>query len=131
MFRKDLVTANIIEEHEMRQVNSKESMVQYLDKYLNEIFEIPDEIKIIKRDEKQLSLEIFGKYICFDYSNKEIEVRYTAVENEEIYIGSIIFDKNYSRPLWKNANGVVTKFNIREIENFFENAFLSFEPINS
>jgi len=124
--KKDRITSNILHEYEMRKLNSKDAMLDYLENYLVSFFDLPEGILKLEKGNKQMSLEIFEKYVCFDYPNDKIEVRYTPKKDEEIFVGSIIFTKSPQRPIWENVKNEKELFDINIVDSLMEMAFSSF-----
>ena len=125
--RKETIAQGIIEEHKMRRLNNKDSMLIYLEDYVKNFVKIPEGIAKFEGDSKQMSLKIFERYICFDYPGAEIEVRYTPENGSEIYVGAIVFTNTNQRPLWKDVDGEQSNFHSRTLDNFMGIAFSSFD----
>ncbi|XRD24066.1 hypothetical protein AABM34_16915 [Lysinibacillus fusiformis] len=126
MTNKERMTQNIMHEFNLRTLNSKKDMLAYLEDYLTNFFDVPEGVVELEKDSKQMSLNIFGKYICFDYPEEKIEVRYTP-KYEEIYLGSIVFLDSYPSPRWENREKELSKFDTNILDRFMENCFYSFE----
>lgn len=120
---KERLTNKIIEEHNLRSINTKEKMLDHIEAFLKGYLSLPEGIVKFQRDEKQMSYQIFDQYICFDYPGNKIEVRYTPMNKEEIYVGSIIVKEGYTKPSWKNYENELSEFDMSTLDRFMEIGF--------
>ena len=119
--RKDKMRQDIIDESIMRSSNNKAAMISMLAKYTANYFGLPAGIGSLEKDDKQMSYNIFERYICFDYQGADIEVRCTNTNGTEIYVGKIIFGD--VRPLWEGNDGKRKKFYLTSLDPYIDNAF--------
>ena len=112
---------DIIKEYTLRSSNNKKDMLDLLEDYVINFFGLPLGIDTLERNEKQMSYNIFNNYICFDYQESRIEVRYKNGNHNEEYAGDIIFGN--AKPSWETVNGGVVDFELSKIDNIMEKAF--------